>query len=171
MRLEKKAIIDEIRGRLEQSEYAILVGCRGLTVEQMTSLRAKLREGGARLQVVRNTLFGIAAQEAGWDGLTPLLEGPTAMVCGAADVARTARILKEFVRENARLVLKGGRMPDGVLRAQDVVAIAEIPPRPVLLGQLVGVLAAPLSQLVGAMNQKVASLLYVLKAVGEQKGQ
>jgi large subunit ribosomal protein L10 len=170
MRPEKLAIISEIRGSLEGSSFAILTDCRGLASEQLKDLRGQLRGAKARLKVVPNSLLGVAAKEAGWDGLTPFLTGPTAIVFGSGDVTQVAKVLKTYIKSaNNMPVLKGGYLSGQVLAAAQVGSLADIPPREVLLGQVVGTIAAPLSRLVGVMNQKVASLLYVLKAVADKK--
>jgi large subunit ribosomal protein L10 len=170
MRPEKLSIISEIRGSLEGSSFVILADCRGLASEQLKDLRGQLRGAKARLKVVPNALFGVAAKEAGWAGMDPFLNGPTAMVFGAGDVTQVAKILKTYIKSANNLpVLKGGCLSGQVLVASQVSSLADIPSREVLLGRVVGTIAAPLSQLVGVLNQKVASLLYVLKAVADKK--
>jgi large subunit ribosomal protein L10 len=169
MRLEKKAIVDEIKGQLSGAGYVILADCRGMTVEQMKDLRAQLKGASAVLKVVPNALFGIAAKSAGWDGMEAFLQGPTAMVAGAGDVTKTAKLLRTYIKVANLPVLKGGRMGTRILQPGDVDAMALLPPREILLGQAVGTIAAPMTRFVGAMNQKLASLIYALKAVADKK--
>jgi len=170
-RPEKKAIIDEVRGRLDDAGYVLLADCRGLNVEGMGALRGKLREQGSSLLIVKNRLLGRASAEAGWEDIDPFLEGPTAVITGSGDVTSVARLLRDEAKADGLPAMKGGRFGDRTLDAGDVAAIADIPPREILLGQLVGTIAAPMTQAVGVMQQKVASLLYVLKAVVEKKSQ
>ncbi|MBN1557652.1 MAG: 50S ribosomal protein L10 [Lentisphaerae bacterium] len=169
VRPEKRALQREIRERLEGAAYVVLTDYTGLNMEDMTALRGALRERGSRLNVVRNTFFVQVAGELGWGDPTPLLDGPTAMVWGAGDVTATARALKDFGKRTGRAVMRGGFFGDRLLTAEDMDALASIPSREVLLGQVVGTLAAPLYRLAGVMQQKVLSLLYVLKAVEDKK--
>jgi large subunit ribosomal protein L10 len=171
MRPEKKAIVKEIRGTLEKSEFAILADCRGLNSERLKDLRVQLHGAKAGLTVVPNALFGVAAKEVGWEGLAGYLSGPTAIIHGAGDITQVAKVLKVYTKAtNVKLpVIKGGYLTGQVLLPSQVATLADIPSREILLGQVVGTIAAPLSRLVGVMQQKVASLLYVLKAVADKK--
>jgi len=169
MRPEKTAIVSTIKGQLDGSDYVLLVDYRGLTVEQLTGLRSELRGAGAICEVVKNSFLDQAAGESGWKVDTALLDGPTAMITGAGDVLRVAKVLKTFSQEAELPKVKGGRLGERALSAGDVAEIALIPSREVMLGRLVGTVAAPVSQLAGVLKQKVLSLLYVLKAVEDQK--
>ena len=171
MRPEKIAIIKEIRESIAGSEYVILADCRGLKSEQLKDLRGQLRGAKSGLKVVPNALFGVAAKDVGWDGLAKYLTGPTAMVYGSGDVTQVAKVLKAYAKAmGAKLpVIKGGYLTGQVLESGQVEMLAEVPPRAVLLGRVVGTIAAPMTRLVGVMSQKVASLLYVLKAVADKK--
>ena len=168
-RPEKQAIVAEIRQRMEQSRYVLAVNYTGLTANKLKDLRQRLHATGGRMQIASNSFFRIAAEQAGWKGSEALLVGPLAMVSGAGDVTQAAKILREFVHENNPLVFKGGFLGAGIISAGDVEALATLPPRKALLGQLVGTLAAPMSQLAGVLRQKVSSLVYVLKAIEEKK--
>ena len=169
MRPEKTAMVNEIRADLEGRDFVILADCRGLTVEQFAELRGRLRPLRARLRVVRNAFLRRAAADQGWEVGPDLLDGPTAMVVGEGEVTDVAKALQSFVKETELPVLKGGRCGASVLSAGDVVQMATIPSREVLYGQVVGTLYAPMQQVVGVLNRKLASLLYVLHAVQEKK--
>jgi len=171
MRLEKKAITEEIRASLEGSAFVLLTNYSGLTVEQTSNLRRLLRESGSEFHVVKNTFFSHAVDGLGWEGVCDLIDGPTAIVIGEGDVTRTAKMLRTFVKENGLPVVRGGVFENRILTAEDVDVMATIPPREVMLARVVGTIAAPLSQMVGVLNQKVLSLLYVLKAVEEKKNE
>ncbi|MDP6631605.1 MAG: 50S ribosomal protein L10 [Kiritimatiellia bacterium] len=169
MRPEKESIIAEVKGLLESTGFVFLVDYRGLTVEQLAELRGKLREFDSSMTVVKNSMLNHAAQAVGGPDMSGLLEGPTAVVCGTGDASAAAKALTAFIK-NAKLpVLKGGQLGQQLLSVDDVEAIAMIPSREVLYGQIAGTIAAPMTQLVGVMNQKVSSLLYVLKAVEDKK--
>jgi large subunit ribosomal protein L10 len=169
MRAEKLAIVDEIRSRLEDATFALLAGYKGLTVEQMSELRAKLREDEATMLVVKNAFLSRAAADSDWEEITSLLDGPLALVAGTGDVTAVAKALAEYRKANELPTIQGGMLRGRLLTSDDVVAMSRIPPREVLLGQVVGTIAAPMSGLVGVMKQKIASLVYCLKAIEEKK--
>lgn len=169
MRPEKTAIIAEVEQTLSRSSFMFLADCIGMTVDQMTELRSRLGTTGSHLMVVKNSYLGHAVGSVGWDSLSTYLEGPTAMITGAGDIAAVAKVLAAYVKERQKPAVKGGSLGGRVLTAADVAALAKIPPREVLYGQFLGTLVAPMSQLVGVMNQKMASLVYVLKAVADKK--
>lgn len=156
-----------VRGWLD-AEYTLLVDYRGLTVKDMAEFRGHLRSSGASCRVVKNSLLGRAGAERGWAASGSLLTGPTAIITGG-DVMEVSRLLKTFAKGRGLPAAKGGILGDRMLSAGDVVALAEIPSRDVLLGAVVGTLAAPMSNLVGVMSQKLSSLLYVLRAVEEKR--
>lgn len=168
-RPEKKAVLAEIRDRLASSNFVILTDCRGMKVSGVTELRKKLRASGSKLQVVSNSFLNLASKEVGWGDVSQLLDGPTAMITGTGDVCEVAKQLREFARVTKKPTVKGGRFSGQTLTAADVEQIATLPPREVLLAQVVGTIAAPMARLVGVLQQKTASVVYVLKAVEEKK--
>jgi large subunit ribosomal protein L10 len=170
MRPEKQAIAREIKEQLAGATFAILTDFTHMDTAKTATLRRKLRETDARFQVVPNRLFRFVAQELGYAGIEAGLKGPTALVFGAGDVAAAAKALREFIKANNKIpVVKLGHLDGAVLSAADVEALATLPPKKVLQGMLVGTIAAPMSNLVGVMSQKLASLVYVLKAAAEKK--
>lgn len=171
MRPEKQAIVAEIKQEMADATFIFFTDYTRMNTEQTMTLRRKLRELDARFQVVPNRLFRVVAGELGMEGLDPALKGPTALVFGAGDAAATAKAIKEFIKAEKVLVVKLGRMDGEVLSAADVDRLATMPSKKTLQGMLVGTLAAPMSNLVGVMSQKLASLVYVLKAAAEKKGE
>jgi large subunit ribosomal protein L10 len=170
MRPEKQSIADEIKGKVNGSTYFIVADYQGLTVAKTDQLRQRLGTVNARIQVVKNRMLGHIANEAGLGAIRDHLRGPSAMVYGSGDVSQTAKILKEFVKEHQKPVIKAGALEGVVLTAADVDALASLPSRETLLSMMVGTVAAPMSQLVGVFQQKVSSLLYVLQAAADKKG-
>jgi large subunit ribosomal protein L10 len=169
VRPEKKAIIEEIRVRLDGTSYVLLADCRGLKSAQLTELRRRLRRMDARLQVVSNSLLDLAAKERGWE-LQRFLDGPTAMVVGKSEVTEVAKVLAAFTDANGGLPkVKGGILDASPLSAADFVALSKMESRDVLLSKLVGVIAAPATRLAGVLNQKLQSLVFVLKAIETKK--
>jgi large subunit ribosomal protein L10 len=169
MRPEKKAIIEEIKGRLSQSSYAVLVNYKGLTVGGLSQLRRQLRPQHSRLDVVKNTYLGHACSQAGLPSVDTLTDGQIALVTGSGDVTAVTKALVDFAKTNEALVVRGGLLDGARLSAADMKAMASIPPREVLLAMFVGTLAAPMSRVVGALQQKVATVVYALKAIEEKK--
>lgn len=168
MRPEKQAIYEEVSARINGSSFMLVAEYRGLKVEQFSELRRQLRKTGARMQVVKNRFLGLITKEKGWSGLTPSLKGQSAIVTGT-DVVQAAKTLKQFSSANGLPTMKAGVMGDMILTSAQIDALAELPPREVLLAQVVGTVAAPLSRLVGVLKQKVSTIVYVLKAVEDKK--
>lgn len=170
MRPEKQSIIDELRGKVDDSVFVIVADFQGLTVGKTEVLRQRLAKADARIQVVKNRILGHIAKDSGLGAMRDHLTGPSAMVYGKGDVTQAAKILKDFIKENERPVIKVGALEGAVLTAADVEQLASLPARETLLGMMVGTIAAPMSQLVGVFQQKVSSLLYVLQAAADKKG-
>jgi large subunit ribosomal protein L10 len=171
MRIEKTSILDEVRATIGGAEFIFLVNYTGLTVKALTELRALLETKAVRLQVMKNTFIRLALPEELAAGLAEALNGPTAVVCGRGDASEVAKLVKGFIGTHASVSVKGGCLNTQVLTGADVMALAALPSREIMLGRLVGTVAAPMTQLVGVMGAKVRSLLYVLKAVEEKKNQ
>jgi large subunit ribosomal protein L10 len=167
MRPEKISIVGDIRETIDSAEYVLFADYGGMTMEQFHDLRGRLRKNDARVKVVKNAFMRVVAEEKKW--ALGELQGSTAMVAGQGDVSAVAKLLKDFAKETNKGEVKSGVMGEAILSADDVKAIAELPPREVLLAILLGTMAAPMSQLVGVMNQKLASIVYVLKAAADKK--
>jgi large subunit ribosomal protein L10 len=168
---EKAAVVAEVATQIQESEAVFAVDYRGISVPQAAELRTKLNEAGARFRVVKNTLTQLAADRAGADQLKELLEGPTAFTFVAADggdVALAAKALAEFRRQTQLLAFKGGVMNGEALTAEQIGAIARLPARDVLHGQLVGVIASPITGLVRTLNALIAGLAIQLQQIAEQ---
>ncbi len=169
MRPEKESIIREITEAVNASEYVLLADYSGMKVANFMALRAKLGEVASRLMVVKNSYLGVVLGDDRRTQLGGALTGKTAMVTGSGDVTAVAKALAAYIKESKLLVLKGGCLNTQMLTSGDVDAMAALPARDVLLGQFVGTVQAPMTQLVGVMNAKVSSLLYVLTAIEDKK--
>lgn len=164
MATEKKVQqVKEIQEKLSRSTIAVTTENRGLTVAHMTELRRKLRQKGIDYLVVKNTLLGIAAQNAGKPGIREVVKGPTAVAFGYGDVVEPARLLHEHIQATkVPLEITGAVMDGQVLAADQVRALALLPPRQVLVGQVAGTMIAPLYGLVYAMSYHLNGLARVL---------
>lgn len=169
IRAEKQAMAAELNDRISGSLYVLLADFNGLDMPATNDLRAQLRGADAEFHIVKNRLFGQVAKGVELELPESALKGMTGMVTGTGDVVEVAKILKKFAAADDARSLKGGALEGACLSANDVVALAELPPKEVLQSKLVGTLAAPMTNLVGVMNQKVASLVYVLAAVQRKK--
>jgi large subunit ribosomal protein L10 len=167
-REQKSAVIEEVAGQISGSEAVFAVDYRGISVPQAAELRTRLREADASFRVVKNTLTERAADQAGADGLKGYLEGPTAMTFVRGDAALAARALSEFRRTSGLLAFKGGWMNGGALSAEQIDEIARLPTREVLYGRLVGMVAAPLTGLAGALGGLIGGLARQLQQIAEQ---
>lgn len=170
IRPEKQAMYKEVQGHVSGALYMLLADYKGMTMPETDEFKKQLRGANARVKVVKNSMLGRISTEMGCKGLENL-NGPTAMIFGAGDVVEVAKILKNFSGDKEKPAVKGGVLEGAVLSAGDVIALAGLPGKKELQAKLVGTLAAPMTQVVGVMNQKVCSLLYVLNAVCEKKEQ
>ena len=169
-RPEKVAVVDEVKGRFDAADAAILTEYRGLSVGELATLRRSLRAAGGDYKIYKNTLVRFAAQAQGLDELVPLLIGPTAIAFVEGDAVSVAKALRDFARTNPHLVVKGGLLGTGILTAKEATALADIPPREVLLARLAGGLAAPLQQFAGLLQALPRNLAYGLSALIEKQG-
>jgi large subunit ribosomal protein L10 len=165
---EKAAVIDRIAGELESSQAVFAVDYRGITVSQVADLRAKLRGVDATFTVVKNSLTERAADKAGADALKAVLEGPTALTFVRGDAAAAAKALSDAQRTTEVLAFKGGLMDGKPVTADEIRAISKLPSREVLYGQLVGIVAAPVSGLVRTLNALISGVAIQLKAIHDQ---
>jgi large subunit ribosomal protein L10 len=165
MNKEQKAEkVAQIATAIRESEAVFAVDYRGISVPQAAELRTKLIEAGARFSVVKNTLTERAVDDVGADTLKEFLEGPTAFTFVAAegDVAMAAKALSQFRRANDVLEFKGGIMSGEPLSIEQIESIARLPALEVLHGQVVGVLASPITGLARGLNQMIAGLAIAL---------
>jgi large subunit ribosomal protein L10 len=168
---DKERVVAELTERLRTSETLIVADYRGLTNDEIDGLRTKLLEHGARFSVVKNTLTRRAAEAAGADALLALLEGPSAIafVESGGDPVAVAKALGDAATATKVLAIRGGVLEGAAMSAAEVESLAKLPPADVLRAQLVGaivsplttvvaLLAAPLRDLVGLIDARIAQL-------------
>jgi large subunit ribosomal protein L10 len=156
MRAEKQYLGAEYLNRLNASPFFIVVDYVGLTVGQFTELRKRLRNGGAEVHVVKNSVFKIAAREAGVADLGSTLAGQVAVVTGQRDISVAAKAVKTFQSEFEKPKIK---------------SLADLPSLEVLRSKLLGVFQAPATKLVALLNTPASQLARVLQARAEKLGQ
>src|SRR5437764_954640 len=167
-REQKAAAIAEIAENIKEADAVFAVDYRGISVPQAAELRAKLRDADTRFRVVKNTLTERAADQAGAESLKPLLEGPTALAFVRGDAAAAAKAIADYARATDLLPFKGGLMDGNTLTPDDIRAISRLPSRDVLYGQLVGVIAHPISGLARMLNQLIGGLAIALGQIQEK---
>jgi len=165
---QKQAVVSEVAGQLKGAQAVIVAEYRGLGVASLTSLRAKARKSGLYLRVLKNTLARRAVQGTPFEKLAEQLSGPL-MYGIAQDPVAGAKVLAEFAKENDKLVIKGGALPNNLMSAKDVGALAIMPAREQLLAMLVGTMQAPIAKLVRTMNEVPGRFARTLAAVRDQK--
>ena len=168
MRAEKQNLTKEYLARLNASPFFIVVGYQGLNVGHMTELRKRLTKAGAEVHVVKNSIFRIAAKEAGVADLNGSLAGQMAVVTGQKEISVTAKVLKTFGSEFDKLKIRFGYLSNQRLEEKDIVALADLPSIEVLRGTLLGVFLAPPTKLVQLLNTPATQLARVLKARAEK---
>ena len=170
-REQKAAAIEEVAGQIQESEAVFAVDYRGISVPQAAELRTRLTEAGARFRVVKNTLTERAVDKAGAESLKEVLEGPTAftfVLAEGGDVALAAKALATFRREHNVLAFKGGLMNGDALSIEQLEALSKLPARDVLHGQLVGMIASPITGLVRVLNALISGLAIQLGQIRDQ---
>ena len=160
------AQVEAIKRYLDGSVAAVLTEYRGLNVKELGELRAALRGSSTEYRVLKNTLTSIAVRDKGYEGLLPLLQGPTAVAFVHGDPVRAAKDLAEFARTHPALVVKGGVLEGRVLDADGIRQLATLESREVLLARVAGLLQAPLQQaasLLAAPLRQVATMTAALR--------
>ena len=163
---ERKAeIIDQLQELFSKCSVGILTDYRGLSTLEMTVLRRRLRESGIDYRVVKNTLARFAAERAGKENLPSLFEGPVAIASGYGEITELARILADYIRTSKiSLGIKGGFLEDKLLTAEDIMTLATLPSREVLLAKIVGGVQSPIYALLNCFTTPLRGLMGVLQA-------
>ena len=165
---KKKQLVSWYKDLLTRSQAAILTDYRGLTMADMNQLRSKLREVQGEYHVTNNRLMKLALREANLPVPDDLLKGPTATSFCLNEVPTVAKVLLDFSKESSILTIKGGLLGGKVISTDEVTALAELPPRDVLLAQVLGAIQAPASGVARVIAGAIRGILYVLKARVEQ---
>ena len=165
---QKQATVSEVQTKLQGAQAVIVAEYRGLNVERVTQLRSKARKSGVYLRVLKNTLARRAIKGTPFEKLTDQMVGPL-MYGISQDPVAGAKVLSEFARENELFVIKAGAMPNAMMSAQDIKALAQLPSREELLAKLVGTLQAPITKLVRTMNEVPGKFVRTLAAVQAAK--
>ncbi len=150
---QKKKVVSDIAEKIKSAKSVVLVEYKGLTVEKATELRNKCREAGVEYKVYKNSLMRFAFEELGYDDITSNLEGPNAIALSFDDEISAAKVTNEFAKSNKSITLKAGIAEGKVLNTEQVIELASVPTREILLGQLAGVLQGNIRNLAYMLDQ------------------
>jgi len=167
-REKKEQLVSWYTDLFSRSSAAILTDYRGLTMADITQLRRKLQETQSEYHVTRNRLMKLALKEAKLPVPEDLLEGPTATGFCFEEVPAVAKVLVDFSKASKTLVIKGGILGNRIINADEVTSLAELPPREILLAQVLGTIQGPAGGITRTIAGSIRSVLYVLKARVEQ---
>ena len=165
MAKEKKVkIVEELQDAFSQSSIGIMTDYRGLKTAELNVIRRKLREANAEYKVVKNTLALIAAKKSGLDHTADAFAGPMAVAFSSGELPEAAKVLTEYIRANkSNLKILGGFLTDRMLTAADVDNLAKLPPRTVLISQVMAGIQSPISGLVNVLAAPMRGLMQVLQ--------
>jgi large subunit ribosomal protein L10 len=164
----KDELVANYTAWLGQSKAVILTEYVGLNMKQMDEMRRKVREAGGEFHIIKNTLGKVAFEGAGLQVPEDLLEGSTAAAFAFTDAPSMAKAVTEFARGSDFVKVKAGYLDGRVISAEDVKALADLPPLPVMRAQLLGVLNAPASKLVRTLAEPARQLAAVIKAYADK---
>ncbi len=168
-RRRKEEVVAELRDKLVKAKSVVVTDYKGLKAPEIGQLRKTLKDQGVDYRVIKNTLMRLASKDTDAAALEPLIEGTCAIAISYDDPVISAKLLRDFARENEYLKIKGGFLQSQVLEAKDVIALADIPSREVLLGQLLGVLNGIPTSLVSVLSAVPRSMVTVLSAIKQKK--
>jgi large subunit ribosomal protein L10 len=165
---QKQAMVSEVAAKLAKAQALIVAEYRGLDVGRVTQLRAKARKSGLYLRVLKNTLARRAVQGTPFEKLGDQLSGPL-MYGIAADPVAGAKVMSEFAKDHEQFVIRAGAMPNTLMSAKDIKALALLPSREELLAKLLGTMLAPVAKLVRTMNEVPGKFVRTLAALRDQR--
>jgi large subunit ribosomal protein L10 len=168
-RAHKVEVVAEVKTRIGEATASIVSEYRGLTTAELAELRESLDAVGGDYRIFKNTLVRLAIDGGDYQPLSEYLSGPSALTFVQGDISAVAKALRDFSRANPLLVIKGGLADGSLLSSGDLAALADLPPRDVLLARLAGALAAPMQQMAGLLQALPRNMAYGISALIEQR--
>lgn len=165
----KKAIVEEIKEKVNESEAVVLVDYRGLNVDELTELRQECREAGVDYKVYKNTLMRFAFKDAGFEEFNEYLVGPNALAFAYDDPVQAAKITSDFSKDHEDLEIKAGIVNGKIIDVNEVKALADLPSRETLIAQVLSGLNSPITGLVNVLQGNIRNLAHVLNAIKDKK--
>src|SRR3984957_466441 len=171
MRKEQKtAVVENLSGTFKKATIAIVSEYRGMSVAETTEERRKLRAVRGELRVAKNTLIRRALKDTGYSSLEDKLGGPVGLIISSEDPVEIAKTVVGFKDLGEKFKLRGGVVDGAPVTADEIRALATLPPKEVIFAQLLGLLNAPATQLVRLLNEPGSGLVRLLAAIGKQNG-
>ncbi len=162
---EKQAVVAEVAGVAGSALSAVAAEYRGLSVSQLTDLRAKARENGVYVRVVKNTLARLAVKGTEFECMNDRLSGPLMLAFSKEDPGSAARLFRDFAKENDQLVITVGAVGGETIDAGDIGKLANLPTRDEAIAQLMSVMQAPVAKLARTLNEVPGKLVRTVEAV------
>jgi large subunit ribosomal protein L10 len=169
LKVEKEKTINDLKEKLSLTKSLFLTDFRGLNVEEMTKLRRELRKGGAEYRVAKNTMIRMAAKQSGFEGILDYLEGPTGLVFSFEDAISPAKVLYEVHKMVEKPKIKIIWMEGRLLDENHLKRLAALPPREVILAQILSGLNSPVANFVGTLQGVLRNFVGTLDAIKEAK--
>lgn len=167
---QKKALVAELAEKMKKAAAGVLVDYKGINVADDTKLRADMRKADVDYTVYKNTMIRLAAREAGLEGLDPFLSGTTALAMSETDVTAPAKVVVDYAKKiQGKYEVKAGFIEGRVVSAKEIEAIAALPPKEVLIAQVLGGLNAPITGFVNVLNANLRGLVVALNAIREKR--
>jgi large subunit ribosomal protein L10 len=170
-RQDKETLVERLKAEMAEMPNVILAEYRGMTVEQITELRTRVRKASGAVRVMKNTFLRRAVEGTDKGAVAGLAKGPNAVVLGRKDVAELAKVVMAAAKEFEPFRIKGGVVDGQAVTPAEIRQIAELPPRNVLLGRAVGSMASPIRGFVTVCHGNLRKLVYALDAVRRAKEQ
>ncbi len=172
MRKEQKtAVVDNLSGTFKKATIALVSEYRGMTVAETTEVRRKLRAVRGELKVAKNTLIRRAIKDTGYASLEDKLGGPVGLIISAEDPVEIAKTVVGFKDLGDKFKLRGGVVDGSPVTVEEIQALATLPPKEVILGQLLGLIQAPATHLVRLLNEPGSALARLIDAIGKKNGE
>ncbi|CAK7004586.1 50S ribosomal protein L10 [Tissierella carlieri] len=166
----KSQNVEEIKEKISKAQSVVVVDYRGLNVEQLTELRSRYRKAGVEYKVYKNTMMRFAFKDSGLEEFNEFLKGPSAIAFGYDDPVQAAKITSDFAKENDKLEIKAGIVDGKVIDVNGVKDLANLPPREVLIAQVLGGFNAPIQGFANVLQGTIRSFAIVLNAIAEKQG-
>ncbi|MEW6097272.1 MAG: 50S ribosomal protein L10 [bacterium] len=167
--IKKEKQVNELKDKLDKVSSAILTDFRGLTVKEIMDLRRRLKDANIEYKIIKNNIVIRAVKDTPLETLTEYLQGPTAIAFGVDDPVLPVKILVDFAKEYKKPEFKAGVIQGKILKDEEIKNVAKLPPREILLAQVIAGIQAPLLGLLNVLHAPIRSLLNVLKAIEEKK--
>ena len=167
---QKRAVVDDIKDKIQKADAIVLMEYRGLTVEHATDLRNKFRQANVDYKVYKNTMMEFAFKDTGFEGFAQFLQGPNAVAFSpAGDPVSAAKVSVDFAKEHESLQIKAGIVDGKIIDKAEVKRLAELPSKEVLVAQVLGGLQGPIRGLATVLSGNISGLARALNQIREQK--